>query len=293
MKNFQTGILDDVPAHASFLYFTLKAGQRADKTLLSLRDAVDGKRTVIGLGLSLIHALGGEIQGMKKFPVFSGPGFDIPASPKALWLWLRGDDPGEIYLRSLKLEKILAPAFHPDSAVNAYRYDIGRDLSGYEDGTENPTGADALKAAFASGTQTGLDGSSFVAIQKWVHDFDALDNMSQKERDNVMGRRLSDNEEIEDAPESAHVKRTAQEDFSPEAFVLRRSMPWHDSQQGGLMFLAFGASLDAYEALLKRMTGADDGIIDAVFKFTRPVDGSYFWCPPLRHGKPDLSALGM
>lgn len=293
MKNFQPGILDDVPSHASFLYFSLKAGQRADKTLLALCEEVDGNRTVIGLGLSLIHALGGEIQGMKKFPVFSGPGFDIPASPQALWLWLRGDDPGKIYLRSLKLEKILSPAFHLDSTVNAYRYDIGRDLSGYEDGTENPTGADALKAAFLSGTQTGLDGSSFVATQKWVHEFESLDSMTQQERDNVIGRRISDNEEIEDAPESAHVKRTAQEEFSPEAFVLRRSMPWHDSRQGGLIFLAFGASLAAYEAILKRMTGADDGIIDAIFKFTRPVDGSYYWCPPLHDGKPDLSALGM
>ena len=39
------------------------------------------------------------------------------------------------------------------------------------------------------------------------------------------------------APESAHVKRTAQESFSPEAFVLRRSMPWADCGQAGLAFL--------------------------------------------------------
>jgi putative iron-dependent peroxidase len=293
MKNIQTGILDDVPSHAHYLSFSLIAGQRADTTLLALNDLVDGDRTVLGLGLSLIHALGGEIQGMKKFPVYSGPGFDVPSTPAALWLWLRGDDAGEIYLRSLKLQQLLAPAFRLDSSVNAFRYDTGRDLSGYEDGTENPTGKDALKAAFISKQGAGLDGSSFVAVQKWIHDFGALANMSTEEQDNSIGRRISDNEEIEDAPESAHVKRTAQEDFSPEAFVLRRSMPWNDSQQAGLVFVAFGASLYAFEALLKRMSGDEDGITDALFQFTHPVDGSYYWCPPMKNKRPDLSALGL
>ncbi len=293
MNNCQTGILDDVPSHARYLMFSLKAGQRADASLLALNEMIDGKQTVLGLGLSLIHALGGEIQGMKKFPVYSGPGFDIPSTPGSLWLWLRGDDSGEIYLRSRKLQQLLAPAFKLDSAINSFRYGIGRDLSGYEDGTENPVGDDALKAGFISEQGPGLDGSSFVAVQKWIHDFKAFDSMSTNEQDNTIGRRISDNSEIDDAPESAHVKRTAQEDFSPEAFVLRRSMPWSDGEQAGLIFVAFGASLTAYEALLKRMTGTEDGITDALFRFTQPEDGSYYWCPPMKDGQADLSALGL
>jgi len=70
-------------------------------------------------------------------------------------------------------------------------------------------------------------------------------------------------------------------------------MPWNDTQQAGLVFVAFGASLYAFEALLKRMTGTEDGITDALFRFTQPVDGSYFWCPPMKSGRPDLSALGL
>jgi putative iron-dependent peroxidase len=117
--------------------------------------------------------------------------------------------------------------------------------------------------------------------------------MSQGERDHVMGRRLSDNEEIADAPESAHVKRTAQESFNPEAFILRRSMPWASEDSEGLVFVAFGKSFNAYEAILKRMVGADDGVTDSLFRFTRPVTGSYFWCPPVSGGRLDLSALGL
>ena len=293
MSNQQAGILNDVPTHARYLNFSLKAGQRADAILVALCEMIDGTQTVLGLGLSLIHALGSEIKGMKEFPVYSGPGFDVPATPGSLWLWLRGNDAGEIYLRSRKLQHILAPAFQLDSAINAFRYDVGRDLSGYEDGTENPQGDDALKAAFVSNQGSGLDGSSFVAVQKWIHNFDLFNAMDAQQRDNTIGRRISDNAEIDDAPESAHVKRTAQEDFSPEAFVLRRSMPWNDAHQAGLIFVAFGASFYAYEALLNRMTGNEDGIPDALFRFTHPVDGSYYWCPPMKDGSPDLSGLGL
>lgn len=293
MINIQAGILSDVPTHARYLNFSLRAGHRADAILLALCEMIDGEKAVIGLGLSLIHALGSEVKGMKEFPVYSGPGFDVPSTPGSLWLWLRGNDAGEIYLRSRKIESILAPAFKLDSSIDAYRYGIGRDLTGYEDGTENPQGDDALKTAFVSNQGVGLDGSSFVAVQKWVHNFDLFNAMDVNEQDNTFGRRINDNTEINDAPESAHVKRTAQEDFSPEAFVLRRSMPWNDTQQAGLVFVSFGRSLYAYEALLKRMTGNEDGITDALFRFTHPVDGSYYWCPPMKNGVPDLSALGL
>lgn len=83
--------------------------------------------------------------------------------------------------------------------------------------------------------------------------------MSLEEQDASIGRRRDDNEEIEDAPSSAHVKRTAQESFEPEAFVLRRSMPWAEGARAGLVFVPFGRSFDAFEAQLTRMMGLDDG----------------------------------
>jgi putative iron-dependent peroxidase len=41
------------------------------------------------------------------------------------------------------------------------------------------------------------------------------------------------------------------------------------------------------------MAGLEDGIADALFRFSRPVNGAYFWCPPVKEGKLDLSALGI
>jgi putative iron-dependent peroxidase len=137
----------------------------------------------------------------------------------------------------------------------------------------------------------GLVGGSFAAIQQWQHDLKGFHAMPSHEKDNIMGRRLSDNEELDDAPVSAHVKRTAQESFAPEAFVVRRSMPWIEGDRAGLMFLAFGFSLDAFEAQLRRMSGLEDGITDGLYRISRPITGGYYWCPPLKDGRLDLRAL--
>jgi len=116
--------------------------------------------------------------------------------------------------------------------------------------------------------------------------------MTQDERDESIGRRLADNEEF-DAPASAHLKRAAQEGCDPQAFLVRRSMPWTEGAREGLHFIAFGRSFAAFEAILKRMLGVDDGIVDALFRFTRPIRGGYFWCPPLADGLLDLSRLDL
>jgi len=70
-------------------------------------------------------------------------------------------------------------------------------------------------------------------------------------------------------------------------------MPWAEAGGEGLVFVAFGRSLDAFEARLARMTGQEDGITDALFRFTRPLTGSYFWCPPVAGGSLDLGAVGI
>ena len=87
------------------------------------------------------------------------------------------------------------------------------------------------------------------------------------------------------------MKRTAQED--PPAFVVRRSLAWADEVREGLVFVAFGRLLDAFEQLRRRMAGLDDGIVDALFRFTMPETGATFWCPPTKDGELDLSALGV
>jgi putative iron-dependent peroxidase len=82
------------------------------------------------------------------------------------------------------------------------------------------------------------------------------------------------------------------ESFDPPTFVLRRSMPWGDVREHGLYFVAYAATLDAFERQLCRMAGLDDGVSDALLQLSRAVTGGYFWCPPVAAGRLDLRALG-
>ncbi|MBH3431198.1 Dyp-type peroxidase [Pseudomonas alkylphenolica] len=288
---FQPGILAaPVPAQGRHLFFTLQSPGALPDVLSALQQQVDGKRVVAGFGAPLVAALDRSIEGLRAFPQLDAEVAN-PCTQHDLWLWLRGEDRGDLWLLSQDLEKLLAPAFNLAEATDAFRHKTGFDLTGYEDGTENPVEDAAVEAAIVAGDAPGISGSSFAAFQLWRHDLDCFKALPQAEQDNIIGRRKADNEELDDAPESAHVKRTAQESFEPEAFIVRRSMPWADTRGAGLAFLAFGHSFDAFEAQLRRMSGLEDGVVDALYRFSTPLTGGYYWCPPLSGEVLDLSAL--
>ncbi len=293
MNDVQPGILAPVPRLARYLFLVAIPDADLGAALSALQGLADGDQTVVGLGRSLVLALGHEIEGLATFPHHAEATVEVASTPVSLWCWLRGNDRGELVHRSRQMEKALSGAFSVYQTIDAFRHQSGRDLTGYEDGTENPKGEAAIQAAIVRAQGSGFDGASFVAVQQWIHDLDAFEAMTDESQDNAIGRRKSDNEELDDAPASAHVKRTAQESFNPEAFVLRRSMPWADGAAAGLMFVAFGKSFAAFDAQLRRMVGAEDGIADALFRFTRPVSGAYFWCPPMKGRRIDLSAIGL
>jgi porphyrinogen peroxidase len=298
---YQPGILEPVPAVARYVNFVIQEGgtdvSAIKDALTRLSPLINGSDAVLGIGPSLVAALGAQVPGLHEFPDLSGHGVKVPSTPGTLWCWVRGDDLGDLLHLTRKVQKALAPAFTVHHVVDAFRHSWsgthGRDLTGYEDGTENPVGEAAEEAAFAHGLGPGLDGSSYVAVQQWLHDLDAFGALADDAANRHIGRDRLTNEELEDSPQSSHVKRTAQESFEPEAFLLRRSMPWMMSMQAGLQFVAFGKSLYAFEAQMRRMAGQEDDVTDAIFQISKPVNGAYYWCPPMREGKLDLRQLGL
>ena len=296
MMNQRPSILLGVPRVARYLSFSSQPGVDPAASLATVKALNVDEQMVVGIGQPLVALWGGAVDALRGFPALSGPGVQIPSTQHALWVWLRGDNQGELVIRSNAIADALQNEFRLEQIVDAFKYgdaDLGLDLTGYEDGTENPTGDAANAAAFVQEGAQGMVGSSFVAVQQWVHDLRSFSALVQTEQDHIIGRRKSDNAEIEDAPLSAHVKRTEQESFAPHAFVLRRSMPFAGASGEGLMFVAFGKTLDAFEVQLKRMAGLEDGTPDALFRFSRPVTGAYYWCPPVQDDRLDLSAVKM
>lgn len=302
MSLSQAAILAPAPQVGRYLFFSVRDGAADASVLRSgltrLADLADGQQVLVGLGPELLQALGAQVPGLHQLAPIARHGVQVPSTPTALCCWLRGNDQGVLVQLTRQLEKTLAPAFQLDQLIDGFRYGQGPnghglDLTGFEDGTENPGGDAAREAALVAEGGPGLAGASFMAVQQWLHDLDTFDAMATAAQDLTFGRQRSNNEPLEDAPPTAHIKRVEQESVEPPAFVLRRSMPWAQGKRAGLVFVAFGKSFDAFEALLHRMTGQDDGVTDALFHISKPITGAFFWCPPLRDGRLDLRVLGL
>ena len=272
IMNIQAGILADLPSYGLYATFDIKAGQLEQAKRILSQLSLASFDVVVGLGAMLCE------QNLS-FDGMDGK-VGVASTPSDVWFWFRGDDPSKLHLDSQRLFSKLADNFENLTITHAFKHQEGRDLSGYEDGTENPHGANAQKAV--SNTHKG--GGSFVAVQKWQHDLAFFKRQSQVQQDHTIGRRLSDNEELESAPSSAHVKRTAQESYDPEGFMVRRSMPYQEGASVGLMFVAFMHNPTVFKVMMQRMTGAEDGIVDGLFSFSRPLTGAFYWCPPIESG---------
>src|SRR5712664_1631117 len=143
LKNAQPGILAPIPRHARYLTFGLKQGVRPQAALRALAAIADGESCVVGLGAVLLFALQRRIEGLRPFPHHKGEGVDVPSIPAALWCWLRGEDRGEIVLRTRAIEKTLGPAFETRGVIFAFKHGRGFDLFNDEAATENPKGKKA------------------------------------------------------------------------------------------------------------------------------------------------------
>jgi putative iron-dependent peroxidase len=290
---WQPLILDAIPEVGRFLEFDLRESADPRDALLRLAAATHPDHVVVGAGLPLVVALGATIPGLRAFPTLRGAGRMFPSTQNALWLFVAGSSDGELFDRARSAYLAVSDSFAVRQETSTFRYRGGRDLSGYEDGTENPVGDDAVAAAIVSSSVPGLDGATFVAVQRWRHDLTGFSALSENARDNAIGRSMITNKELAHAPSSAHVKRAAQESFSPPAHIVRRSMPWGGVAEHGLYFAAYGESLDRFERILTRISGVEDGVVDGLLTLSRAESGGYYFCPPLRDGMLDWTALGL
>ncbi len=284
----QPRILTPVPDAGTFMTFELADVTQAQSVLARVLTVEASDDLVIGLGEPLVRGADLWVDGLRVFPSLSAKGVGVPSTQGALWAFLAGGDGGERIARGRALVTALGPNLRVVEDLPVFRHDGGRDLTGYEDGTENPEARAHEVALVGKGP---LENGSFVAVQRWIHDLVRFSGLTTGEQDATVGRSRVTNEELQDAAASAHVKRAAQESFEPEAFMLRRSMPWGTTTEHGLYFVAFGSTLDLFERVLTRMTGLEDGVQDALFRFTRPVTGGYYFCPPRRGNRYDLSGL--
>jgi porphyrinogen peroxidase len=180
------------------------------------------------------------------------------------------------------------------SEVHGFRYFDDRDLIGFVDGTENPTGAAAARATLIGDEDPAFAGGSYVIVQEYLHDVAAWNALPVEEQEKIIGRtKLSDIELADDVkPSSAHNALTTITDADGEEIqILRDNMPFGSVGDGryGTYFIGYARSAATIEQMLTNMfAGSPEGNYDRLLDFSTAITGNLFFVPAV----PLLENLG-
>ncbi len=181
----------------------------------------------------------------------------------------------------------LAGAVRVVDEEHGFRYFDERDLIGFVDGTESPSGSAGVKAGIVDpADDPDFAGGSYVIIQKYLHDLPAWNAISVEEQERVIGRSKLDDIEMPDdvKPVDSHVAlNTVTGPDGEEVKIVRANMPFGHASKGefGTYYIAYAATPDIIELMLVNMfIGRPPGNTDRILDFSTAVTGSLFFAPP-------------
>jgi len=168
--------------------------------------------------------------------------------------------------------------------VHGFRYFDDRDLLGFVDGTENPTGCAAADAVYIGDEDPAFTGGSYVIVQKYLHNLDAWNKLPTEAQEKIIGRTKISDIELDDSvkPTSAHNALTVIEENGREIKILRDNMPFGRPGQGefGTYFIGYSRSPRTIEQMLENMfIGRPPDNYDRILDFSTAVTGSLFFIP--------------
>ena len=168
--------------------------------------------------------------------------------------------------------------------VQGFRYFDERDLLGFVDGTENPTGSAAAEAVFIDEEGSVFSGGSYVIVQKYLHNLDAWNQLPTESQEKIIGRTKLSDIELDDSvkPTFAHNALTVIEENGKEIKILRDNMPFGRPGHGefGTYFIGYSRSPRTIEQMLENMfIGRPPGNYDRILDFSTAVTGGLFFIP--------------
>jgi porphyrinogen peroxidase len=210
-----------------------------------------------------------------------GPdGFTMPATQHDAWLWVAGGDRTAVFDNGRAVVAGMAAVASLARETDGWLYQHDRDLTGFIDGTENPSLLEAPGVAAVPRGTAGA-GSSVVLFQLWQHDTPRWEAVSQQQQERAMGRTKPDSVELaEDVmPPDSHVSRTVLEVDGREQHIFRRNVAYGGVSDHGTAFVGFSCDQWRLEEMLRRMAGVGDGIRCALTRYVRPLTGGYYTVP--------------
>jgi putative iron-dependent peroxidase len=204
-------------------------------------------------------------------------GFVMPAAQHDAVLWISGTSYDVVFDVARAAIGALAGVATVGEETSSWSYHHDLDLTGFIDGTENPTLVEALEVVAVPEGKPGA-GGSVLLLQKWEHDATAWESLGADAQEQIIGRRKLDSVELNPKPADSHVASTDQDTFGK---ILRRNMAYGTVTDHGTMFVGFAAERAPLQTMLESMAGLKTGARDALTRYTTPVTGAYYVVPSI------------
>jgi putative iron-dependent peroxidase len=281
----QAGIFALGTSSHAYLEFNLRDAKRCEEfvsTICAVREprtTTGGVNFVIGIRPELwrkvapdeippgVKGFNDEIRGVEEFV--------MPSTQHDALVWLSGSAYDVIFDMARTVIRDFAAQASLEEETSSWSYRHDRDLSGFIDGSENPTLLDAPLHALLPEGSPGAAGTVLL-LQKWKHKTAEWEALATDQQERVIGRTKLDSIELEHKPADSHVARTDQDEFGN---IFRRNMPYGRVDDHGTMFVGFSADQQRLSRMLDSMAGLVTGTRDALTRFTQPLTGSYYFVP--------------
>ena len=284
MASPQTGIFALGTASHAWLEFDLEpsvgaaAAVAAVASLREPRTTIGGVNLVAGFRPSLWAAAAPDAAppGTRDFdrPVTGPDGYAMAATQHDAVIWLTGSGYDVVFDLSRAVAGALTGKLRLAHEMVGWPYHHDLDLTGFMDGTENPSILEATSEVLVPDGEPG-EGGSILLLQQWEHDAASWESLPTDRQEAAIGRRKSDSVELDPRPASSHVARTDQDSFGK---IFRRNIAYGSLTTHGTIFVGFSAHQGILAAMLDSMVGRG-GPRDELTRSTRALTGAYYVIP--------------
>ena len=285
MTTPQGGIFALGTASHAYLEFDLQPGKDGRALLTAMANLREPRTTIGGVNLvsgfrpelwreQVPDGVPAELAGFNH-DLVGADGYVMPATQHDAVLWLSGSSYDVIFDEAREAISALAPLTAIADETSSWPYRRYRDLTGFVDGSENPSLLEAADVALIAEGRPGA-GGTILLLQQWVHDVTTWESLPVASQERVIGRTKPESIELTPQPPASHVARTDQAVFGK---IFRRNMPYGTVTDHGTMFVGFSAEQRRLTAMLDSMAGVADGQRDALTRYTRPLTGAFYFVP--------------
>jgi porphyrinogen peroxidase len=252
---------------------------------VGFRDLDGGLSCVMGFGSNAWDRLFGEPRPkeLHSFREIHGRHHAI-ATPGDILFHIRARRLDLCFELAMQIATRLGDAITVVDETHGFKFFDQRDMIGFVDGTENPTGQASIDAVIIGEEDADFAGGSYVVVQKYLHDLKAWNALAVEQQEAIIGRRKLSDIELEDSvkPSFAHNALTSITEHGNELKIVRDNMPFGSIGKGefGTYFIGYARSPTRIERMLDNMfIGDPPGNYDRLLDFSQAITGSLFFVP--------------